>query len=939
MARSGIASASVVVGRDEELKLVEDRLIAAGNTQGSVVLISGEPGIGKTRLLREVVDRNRSTPCIAVLGQCYEFLQSPLGAFVDILNDLRERNKLGLSAASGVKQVMDELVESAVSEPAAQELDKRKLFRAIRKAFDIYSREHPLLLCMDDLQWADSASLDLLQYLADHLAQSRLVIVATYRSSGDEQSDRFRRTLGYLARGTSAYTRELRPLATETIRNLLRNASTNATAEETRRIAVVAEHADGNPLLAEELFKTTGSIDMPSSETIPLPVSVRATTLFRLASLAPRDRKIITCASAIGRSFTSELLAQIAQQQNSDVLAALRQASQIDLVEPDADRKLLRFRHELVRRAIYDDLLPDEARALHKRIATVLESAPESPQRITELAYHYWMTSETVKAADFNEQSGDRAFRLCSYTVAAENYERALRSLGGDNAAREAAIRERLGNAYYQLGQGEAAQAAFLAARSYHESRREPEPVARLSVKLATLFWSEGRESDAAAECKAALGLVGKDSASYFRAHSYLGHFLVDRDGENALEHFRLADLYTGVREQDDSMVFHQCRALALGQRGDADGMAADLRSAYDIAREQGDLSLAVRCLGNLGLKLADLGARKKALDAFAEATELMEEEQLWDLDCAVCTRQNAWAQLQFGDLESARTLIHRALEYPTDSLRLRAFAAQSTILIGLRTMDDNLDRRFTDPGELDSILAPGNEALYITALAFAEREIALGRAPEGSALIHRVVEAYGAVPLARDDDGVFVLAALHGSDDDAKAARAFVARYASDTHAEVASAHLLLYDAAMARRSGEQEQAAALAESARQLYAKLGWRWHVARGLEIGGKLKEAMHAFEETGDVRSARRLYEILNPVNRRGRTKSELTEREQEIATLAAAGRSTKEIAEALTLSPRTIETHLASIFAKLSVRNRAELIAKWRDLPGAAQASP
>jgi len=903
------------------------------------VLVSGEPGIGKTRLLREIVSHSKASGVSAAIGRCYDYLQSPYGPISDIFGELREADKDALKALPEVREVVDTFLTSPGAVAGSEATDKRRLFVALRSALDAYSRDRPVLLALDDLQWADGLTLDLLQYVAEHAQRSRLVIFATYRSADADQSEPLHRALANLARGANAFHRELRPLSKGEIRSLLRTAATSTSTDETRRIASIAQQSDGNPLLAEELSKTTEEAQTVSLDSPQLPRSVTAATRARLAGLSPSERRALACAAAIGRSFTPALLGRIAQLSDPSVLEALKHGVSAQLVEPDLDGRSLRFRHELVRRAVYDGLLPDEARALHRLVAEALEQTPESPQRAADLAYHYWMAAETVKAADYNQASGDRALRLCAYPEAAEHYDRALRSIGHADADRSASIEENLGEALYGLGRSEAARSAYLSARAFHESRSVAEPMARLSVKIAAILRSEGREADAVAECEKALALADERSPSFFRAHSFLGLLNIDRDGDAAMAHFTLADHYTGERAQDDALVFHQCRALALGQRGDADGMASDFRSACKIARSKGDVSLAIRCLGNLGLKLTDLGERAQALAAFDEAATIMMQEDLWNLDSAVYLRQHAWGCLQFGDLARARELVYRALEYPTDSPRLRAFAAQAAIPIGLRVMDDDLARRFDDPHAVEAVFVPGNESMLVTALAFAERDIALGRASEGVALIHRVVEAYAAVPLARDDDGVFVLAALHGSAADAKTARAFVARYADDTKTEIASAHVLLYDAVMARRSGNAELATTLAESARELYDRLGWRWHVARALETGGKLRDAVGAYEQTGDVRSAQRMKEILNPVNRRGRTKSELTEREREIATLAAAGRSTKEIADALTLSPRTIETHLASIFTKLEVRNRAELIAKWRDLPGVAQASP
>jgi len=218
-----------------------------------------------------------------------------------------------------------------------------------------------------------------------------------------------------------------------------------------------------------------------------------------------------------------------------------------------------------------------------------------------------------------------------------------------------------------------------------------------------------------------------------------------------------------------------------------------------------------------------------------------------------------------------------------------------------------------------------------IAALAFAERDVTMGRTGDGRDLLHRVVQAYAVVKHARDDDGVFVLAAQHGSDEDAAIARGFVQRFFDETHAAVAKAHLLLFDSASARRRGDDPHARMYADEAFEIYHALGWRWHEASALELAGSRKEEMRAYDVAGDARSTQRLRDALNPVNRQGRTASDLTKREGEIARLAAEGKTNREIADALSLSPRTVETHLSTIFGKLSVRTRAELIAKWRDL--------
>jgi DNA-binding NarL/FixJ family response regulator len=929
-----IATRTRLIGRKNELDFFEARLDAAMQSEGSIILLSGDAGIGKSRLVREFLARERNVPVVTALGQCYEYLQSPFGPFVDIFTKLSELNPKALSELPGTREVLESVASAASSSVAAEQFDKRRLFQTLRQAMDAFTARTPAVLALDDIHWADGPSLELLQFLADSVSQTRIVLVATYRSGDQQHSDMFRRTLAALAKGRSAFHRELHPLTLSEVRTLLRACTGAISQVETRRIASVSVFSEGNPLLAQELFKSAGEESPAPGRALKLPLSIREAVLARVGALSESERQAIVCASAIGRRFSPHLLAEIASQPIDEVLRALNRAAQELLIEDDPEGGSLRFRHELTRQAVYGQLLQVQARALHQKIAGVLERQPQTPQLTADLAYHYWMAADTIKASDFNEEAGDRAFALFGNSEAVEHYDRALQFIGDSHRERHAAINDKRGNALYQLGMSKEAVKAFEAARIFYDSERMTERVARLSVKIATLRWSDGREVEAIEECRHALASVDASSQSYFRANAYLGYFLSHRDPDAAMKHFTNAESFQGDRQPQDALVLYQCRAVVLGDRGDVEGAVADFRRAIGLSLMTGDHSLAIRCLGNLGLKMTDLGERQRAVDAFEEAVAIMTRESLWDIDSAVCLRQYAWACLQFGELAAAHRYIVRSLEYPTDSLRLQLFASQAAMVVGLRTLDEELVGRVADRTLLDEAFRPGNESMALTALPFAELEFANGRTAEGIDILHRVVASYAAIGDPRDNDGVLAIVAEYASEEDADVARSIVKRYADESGAAIARAHLLRYDAVLSARRGEAARAAELAGEALEIYHRVGWKWHEAQTLEIAGKLGEAMAAYEQVGDKRSAQRLHGELNPVNRRGRAKSELTEREFEIAQLAAAGKSNKEIAEALTLSPRTVETHLATIFGKLSVRTRAELIAKWRDLPAA-----
>jgi DNA-binding CsgD family transcriptional regulator len=254
---------------------------------------------------------------------------------------------------------------------------------------------------------------------------------------------------------------------------------------------------------------------------------------------------------------------------------------------------------------------------------------------------------------------------------------------------------------------------------------------------------------------------------------------------------------------------------------------------------------------------------------------------------------------------------------------------------VGLRLELDEMVRRCSHKELIDLMLHSSDPAIVGSAAAFAEAFEAQGKSDAARSLLNGAIERLErskAQPPPGDVDLLLLAVARHGDDADLPRARTILERIVRDSGVRSTPAFLVLFDAYAARRAGDHKHALARAEEAAAMFAAVGWPLYQAEALELAGRDTQALELYRTCGDVRDARRLDAKLNPVNRRGRTKGELTAREREICGLLTKGKTNKAIAEELVLSERTVESHVSSVLTKMGAASRAELIAKLKS-PG------
>ncbi|HMD75183.1 MAG TPA: LuxR C-terminal-related transcriptional regulator, partial [Steroidobacteraceae bacterium] len=803
--------------------------------------------------------------------------------------------------------------------------DKRQRFDALAHALKLFAQRRPLILVVEDLHWADLASLELLQHIAAGVGREQIELIATYRPEELGDGDPLRAALAKLRRNKFAWHIALDPLDPTDMRVLIRHAAEQDSHLDAGTLEAVVKRAEGNPLFAEELLKSAFERQSKAGARPALPPSIEHAVIERLGSFDAADRAILASAAAVGRRFKADFLALFCEQPVERVLDVLKRAVKAQLVVEGTDLTYA-FRHALSRDAVYSELLEVEARPLHSRIAQALSQSPDSPERTVELAYHWWQAAELGKAAAYCEIAGDQSLSACAFSDAAQLYERAIKGQESTGGPVVAALREKLAESLYRAGMGKRALEAYRAAQEDWVKTGDPERLAAVCAATALAAWNMGDGRTAFDECERALEHVDSASPIYFRAHTNLARFFISTRSRRAADHLAAAEKYTGPRPVLDDLRFHESHALICTSLGDVGGAVAHFQRALELAAKTGDQANIVRYSGNFGITMAELGEYEHSMAAFEVGARIIEARGLVGSEAAAFHRQFAAACVDFGEFGKARQLIERSLATAVDIHRFQLLTAQVAISIGIRHEDQELIDTCASPDLVEMAFLPGNESVMFVAMTFAELHLAQGDIPRARALMHKVVDGYATDPDAVDEIGMFLTVAEHGDADDIPRAREFITRSPAAKRGPPMNAHLLLFDALAARRNNDRQTAEAKAREAATSYRQLHWRWHEAKALEAGGLEKQALDLYREIGDNRAANRLEAVLNPVNKRGRAKSELTEREQEISKLIGMAKSNRAIAQELNISERTVETHVSSILAKLHVTTRTQLVA-------------
>jgi DNA-binding CsgD family transcriptional regulator len=900
-----------LVGRGRERAFFDERLAQAVQGRGSVLLLLGEAGVGKTRLLREWVTSASQRGFLCSIGENFEHAAEAFATIAQALGALLERAPEAMPTSPAAAKLLERLV--AQSQPGdsleadGQPWQKRRLFVVTGDLLQRASELHPVLLCIDDAQWADPESLELLVYLASRIEDRRAIIAVSARTPR-ASDDGLAAALGALERVQWCHRILLGPLSETETRELIRAALGPERHLPARTVDEICRRSEGLPLFAEGLLRE--ALHAPNSAP-SLPISVAQATGRQLSALQPQDAAGIEVGAVLGLAFETEAFVRVSALTEGDATRALRGARDVGLLTSDESGRL-RFTHQLVRDAVYERLLPTQRRALHRRIAELLEASRDASP--ATLAHHWKAAGDDSRAASYAVTAGEEALRRYAFASARDQFEAALTSQTLVQAERAAVLRQ-LGTAYNLLGDAAEAYRRYDGALRLYRELGDRKKALQVLL-LLTIAAQRKYDSEATLRhSREALAEAEPGSADAFMANASIAfHLTMEVEIEAAEPYLEAAERFTGERDGTYVVRLLQSRAVAAFYRGRYDEWRVAADAAVTAAEEQGDPTPIVFSLLNMGVLACEIGLFDVAIE-WAERVRAIADEYGLAYHSALARLELSEIALLRGDLAGARQALQATRAFAVDANVFRFRSCYVGIRLGLLLGDAALADEYASVQTLEDAFASGSVGSLGT-LGAAHADLASQRKDRRAAekLVGRILAAADSAQWLVEELPTYLRSA---ADEDLPRIVWLLTKHRETPSSRAAR---LLAEAMLAGRQGKRSRMRALATEAVAAARRIGRPLHEAHALEVFGDHEAALAIYERLGAAGEVARL----DAAGRRSKHGAALTKREREIARLVCDGKSNRDIADCLRISVRTVEHHVASIFAKRSVRSRADL---------------
>jgi DNA-binding CsgD family transcriptional regulator len=983
-------SSPVLIGRQGEVASLHALIDQARKGQGQLVLLSGEAGVGKSRLAAEVKTQAQAHGFLVLQGNCFPTDRSaPYAPLLDLFGSSQTK-ELPLSTvnleplARELALLLPGLVPLSSGETPLQPFDpeqeKRRLFVALIEFFTGLTAKQPVLLIIEDLHWSDETSLEFLHTLARRGVDHPLLLVLTYRN--DEMHPGLSNWLAQLDREHLAQEFVLTPLSRSELDVMLRAIFDQPSPAPTSTLDAIYELTEGNPFFIEEILKsliTAGAMfsaremweGQPSNE-LPIPRSVQGAVQQRLDHVSDAARQVATLAAVAGRRFDFALLQRITQSDEPELLRLMKELIAAQLVVEESEEQFA-FRHALTREAIYRQLLLRERKALHRMIAETIEQlfAPGLDAHLTELAYHFYEAGAWEQALAYAQRAGERAQVLYVPRVAIEQFTRALKATHHVAAAPLAQLYRLRGQAYETLGEFEHARSdyerAIHAAQDAHDGQMQWQAVMDLGF-----LWAGRDYERAGAFFREAVRLAQQLEDPTLHAHSLnrLGNWLVNigqvEEGleahQQALEVFERQHDRAGMAETFDLL------GQAMAWNGNLVKGAQQHGRAIALFRLLGDKKSLISTLPNANMNSCPALAEA----VFVVVREVAECER--DLaEAALLARQIDWpageayAELSTGLLLASFGQFGRGLAHAHKGLQMAIEIEHQQWILGAHSilghiyalmLESALALHYLDAGlplaeQLGSAWWIGSIGVC-QALAY----LLEGQRKQAEARLRAVMPREQEPRTLTERRLAWTWGELAFAQGEPQSALQIAERLIASAPGEIRSQPiprlLKLKGEALIALKRLNEAAQALEEAKRgaleRREAPLLWQIHCSLGRvyrllkreqEASNALvaaREGIQSLAQTIDNIELREhfLQRALASLPKEKPTSSRraaaekyggLTAREREVAALIAEGKSNREIADQLIVSERTVESHVANILFKLGFASRAQ-VAAW-----------
>lgn len=985
----------VFVGRVDELGVLNDALARAAAGEPQALLLGGEAGVGKTRLIEEFATAACREGAVVALGGCVEIGADglPFAPFSTALRALRRHlpDELAVAAAGQEEELARLLPELGDTSRGRHDEDgMARLFELTVRLLERVAADRPVVVLLEDLHWADASTRHLLAYLFRTLRSGRLLVVATYRADDIHRRHPLRPLLAELDRLRTVRRIELGRFTRAEVGRQI--AGIIATEPDQTRVDEIFTRSDGNAFFVEEL-----AVAANDGCRTGLTDSLRDLLLVRVESLPEASQRVARIVAEGGSTVEYRLLAAVARLSEDDLIEALRAAvgANILLTTPDGDG--YRFRHSLVREAVGDDLLPGERSRLNRRYAEALEADPTlvpADERAARLASHWYHAHDAAKALPAVLDASVAARRRHAYSEQLRLLERAMElwdtapdsvraelrpvdytevypPCGCDPATTplryldlmaEAAVAGRFG--------GERERALKITKRALHllEDDGDPLRAAWFWIQRSRLVEAVAR-GDGWKELATAQELVRGLPPSEVHADvlaNVANWSMMHRPGPAALQAAERAVEYARmVGARDIELNARLTLGGLLVESGDIEAGLAEVHEVKERAGEIGAAYVVGRAHVNLPSHLEGIGRSQDAVRILEEGVQLARKLGLLDTEAWV------WGNLAESLFSLGRWDEAGAAGFNSDRV------GQSAKPRGFRTtLHAHLARARGDLPEAGRQLAAAREhfgthdtvpqhALPLTTLAIgiaaAEGRLLDARAELDEALTtgfppgtQRYAWPLLLVAATAEADARGLPLAEQGRPDVLERLRKAAKSLA--TNVPVWQAHEHWVRAELLRAEGrdtpdEWSEAVTAFEPLERPYDLARVRHRLAESLLASGggeeerdRATELLRLARAVADHLGARPLADAVALLAQRARLTLArapersahapadpvealgLTSRERDVLRLVAAGRSNRQIAEELFISPKTASVHVSNILGKLNVSGRGEAAA-------------
>jgi DNA-binding CsgD family transcriptional regulator len=730
-----------LIGRRAELRLLTERLTEAREGTSRTVLVGGDAGIGKSRLLSTFARSARDAGAHVLAGTCEEHFGDPMpyGPLLEILETFGREygERLGGPAYQRLIDFFD-LDGPGMTSP-------QQVFLAVRRMLDHVGADTPVVLIIEDLHWADPSTLDLVRHLAQARPEDRrLLLVCSYRPRDPGRDDPFRQLLAGATFLRRTERIELPGFTLPELREFL--TAEQGARVDPRLVERCFDWSDGIPFHAEQLV-AAGALDNPDD--LQLPADTRSVVLARLSGLGPDALRVLRVAAVAGRAVSRRLLRRVSGLPSEALGAAVQECFDRQMLVTGRDEDLYRFRHALLREAVYQTTVRDTQVDLHLAMAEALTADPglsrSDGSAAAELATHWYQAGSWPEALATAVEAGEVAWRTLAFGSAEVQFARALRAWKRvQDPEKLAGLPQRrllLRAAEAARWSGDAGRA--LAYIDQALALGGGDPAGELTERRATYLWEQGRRPEAVTVYQETAARLADQPASAVKARVLAGVALADLHAGHYLEgRDRAAGALTtaveaGARAEEGRAL--NLSGLALGMLGDPAGVGR-LKRAIEIARAENHIEDLLRAYGNLGLILEHAGRLREAAETTTTGLEEARQLEVANTIQAMILATNASAAfVLLGEWDEAEKIIIEATvdRSPAESIYPRLTLAEIAVARGAYGQAHEL---------LDSIADAdhGDDPRFLGPLHTVRALLALGEGDPGRAAdeVRRGVEA-----------------------------------------------------------------------------------------------------------------------------------------------------------------------------------------------------